>query len=458
MRIDATTLAALNRQQLEALCARIELEGLQRALDSRRSAKKLRPEIPDKLQFLFESAPIKVARGGRGSGKSQSFARALLYEADDHYERVLCTRQFQSSIRDSVHQLLRQQILALGQEEWEITDREIRHTRTKSEFIFKGLQFHVEEVKSLEGITKTWIEEGQTLTQDGIDILLPTIFRDRHGRSELWISYNPEEEQAPVETNFVQNRMPGTIVSDLLTYRDNPWFPSGLEQLRAHAEDMAIKHNDYDAYNWIWEGMFRRLSEAVVFWRRVRAEPFPDPPGDTYFYHGADWGFANDPTALIRCYMTEEADGKHLWIDREVYGWRTSLDETPALFDQIETARHWPIYGDNARPETIQFMADRGFDISAAPKWSGSVEDGIEYLKSFVCIHIHSDNCPNLVQEAKLYSYKVDQKRIDPRTNEPLILPKVIDAWCHGWDATRYSLADFITSKGQALWLARDLA
>lgn len=447
-------LKKLSREELEKIYARATLKKLQTLKEHKdaeiqtqaRGLGKLinnkqaffnamRKRIPTKFSDIFNDYTFKVARGGRGSAKSHSFAQGLIAYAITGRERILCTRQFQNSIKESVHQTLKQQIEKVGLEDYfNITKDSISCPHTGSEFLFKGLQLHPEEIKSLEGITKTWMEEGQSTSQAGFDILLPTIFRT--DKSELWITYNQENEDDPVDV-FVKSDPPKSLIIDV-NWRDNPWFPALLDELRKHAYALAEETGDWSAYNWIWEGKYRLLSDSIVFWRRVIVEDFEDdPPPGTIFYHGADWGFANDPTVLIRCYEVETYEGTHLYIDREAYGYRTALDETPDLFEQISTSRRWPIYGDASRPETIHFLKQRHFNISSAEKWQGSVEDGVEFLKSYTKIHIHRTNCPNITEEAKLYSYK-----LDPKTKK--VLPVLVDAWNHGWDATRYALVDLI--------------
>ena len=116
------------------------------------------------------------------------------------------------------------------------------------------------------------------------------------------------------------------------------------------------------------------------------------------------------------------------------------MDETPALFDIIDTARKWPIKADNARPETISFMKRRGFNISAAKKWQGSIEDGIEFLKSFdIVVH---PRCKHMIDEFSHYSYKVDKQTGD-------VLPIIVDSFNHLCDSLRYALSDLIKGRGQ---------
>jgi hypothetical protein len=177
------------------------------------------------------------------------------------------------------------------------------------------------------------------------------------------------------------------------------------------------KERDYEAYLNIWEGECKKHSNALIFAGRFKVEDF-DTPLDARFYQGADWGFAKDPTTLIRCFMQDRT----IYIDREAWGVGVDLDETPALFDTIDTARKWPIKADNARPETISFMKRRGFHISGAKKWAGSIEAGIEFLKAYdIVIH---PRCRHTIDEFNNYSYKVDKQTGD-------VLPVIVDAWNH---------------------------
>jgi phage terminase large subunit len=156
---------------------------------------------------------------------------------------------------------------------------------------------------------------------------------------------------------------------------------------------------------------------------------------------GADWGFANDPTALVRSWMHDE----RLFIDFEAFGYKTEIDETPALFDRVPGARIWPIKGDPARPETISYMRRQGFNITGAEKWEGCVEDGITHLKGFRQIVIH-ERCKHMQDERRLYRYKVD-----PKTQE--VLPLIVDKHNHGWDSVRYSLDGYIQRRGvNSVW------
>lgn len=396
--------------------------------------------VPPVYEPIFDETKRYIGcRGGRGAGRSWAAALKLVAKARSVNNcRILCTREYQTSIRESVHQDLKNQINRIGAaNEFQITDRSIKCLLTGSEFLFKGLRHDPDGIKSLSGLTDVWIEEAHSVSAMSLLILDPTIGRDAPAGSEFIATWNTEDPDAPIEKFFKDVDPEDRIIVDS-NYSDNPFFPAVLEKQRANAERIANENGDWDAYNWVWLGEYRKISDAIVFGRRIVVEEF-ETPDKARFFHGADWGFANDPTALVRCFMTKQENGMHLWIDQESFGTHVELDETPALFDKIPTARQWSIKADGSRPETISYIKKKGFKIEAAEKWPGSVEDGIAYLKSFIKIHIHP-RCRRMIEEAKLYSYKKDRV-----TGE--VLPILVDAYNHGWDATRYSLDGYITSR-----------
>lgn len=374
------------------------------------------------FEDLFRPARYKVYYGGRGGGKSWMVARALLIKGLDRKVRVLCAREFQTSIADSVHKLLSEQIDALGFSNW----YEVQKTRivgtSGTEFIFKGLRHNVQEIKSTEGVDYCWIEEAQSVSEESWGVLVPTI---RQADSEIWMTFNPQDDDDPTYKKFVLNPPPGAIVRKV-SWRDNPHFPKVLRD-----EMEYLQRVDQDAYAHIWEGETRTISDAVILRGKVEVRPFETPPVER-FYFGADWGFSQDPTVLVRCFVLD----KTLYIDQEAYAIGCDIDKTPALFDRVPESRKWPIYADSARPETISYMKRAGFNISAAEKWSGSVEDGIAFLRSFERIVIH-ERCKHAAEEARLYKYKVDQ-----RTGE--VLPVIVDANNHVMDALRYAISKLV--------------
>ena len=687
-------------------------------------------QFAPKFRDIFQPARYKVFHGGRGGGKSHAVAVALLAIAYSRPVRVLCAREYQVSIADSVHKLLSDKIAELGLASYFTVTRTGITSVTGSEFIFKGLHHNISEIKSLEGIDYAWVEEAHSVSRESWDLLIPTI---RKENSEIWLTFNPMSPDDETYKRFVLHPPSGALVVKV-GWQDNPWFPKTL-----HAEMERCRAVDPDAYAHIWGGEPRVISDAQIFKGRYEVTPF-ETPDKARFFHGVDWGFAClggdtlvttdngdvpirdikagdrvltrdgyrkvlhaqgngykkvydvdfgygvhiiatgdhriftndgwkevehlkgheeicmmkssltarfingirtaniriistgntggqeritnikpytgrygniikalsrkaaqsitlmgtrlitalkiwhvsllksirgyiirtslevsrkkkckgienftdtprktgrsaekslcglhrkeevfvksaesllrlrtcirnfaariagkgttcgiarwnipangaarslwrqltgsherhvlrnvpiklslrqekeevfditvengeyfangilvhncDPTALVRMFIQDDI----LYIDAEAYGTGIELDETPALFDTIPTSRHWPIKADSARPETISFMARKGFRISAAKKWAGSVLDGIALLKSFTRILIHP-RCKHTAEEFRMYSYKVDRANGD-------ILPVPVDAWNHAIDAARYALDGYVKRSG----------
>ena len=395
-------------------------------------------EILEPFQFLIDTpAPFKGLYGGRGGAKSFAMADAILIDSFRDRHRIACLREIQASIKESTHALLKARIGEHGMGDYfKVTETSIVNRNTGSDFFFKGLKTSSAEIKSTYGITRALVEEAEPVSAKSWEILLPTV---RTAGAEIWAAWNPVEESNATDKLWRKNPPTGAIVK-YVTWRDNPYFPANLNQQR-----LDMLRDDPVLYEHIWEGGYRKISEAVIFKNRVEIHDFPDAPRGTRFYFGADFGFSQDPSTLIRMYITVNEDGsEELWIDREAWG-APELDEMAAFYDAIEGSRQWPIKGDNSRPETISFLSARGFMIDAAKKWAGSIEDGITHLKSFKVIHIHKTLCPNMAREARSYCYKIDK--------QGNILPIPVDKDNHGWDAVRYGLDDFISDRGGiAIW------
>ena len=344
--------------------------------------------------------------------------------------RAVCIREIQKSLEQSVKRLIEDKIRDLGVGHlFKVLDKEIR-TAGGGLIIFQGMQNHTaESIKSLEGYDIAWVEEAQSLSKRSLQLLRPTI---RKANSELWFGWNPFSPDDPVDELLRgANRIENAIVVEA-NWRDNPFFTDVLRE-----EMLADRARDSDDFDHVWEGGYLTISDAIIFRKRVLVEAF-ETPLDARFYYGADWGFANDPTVLVRSFIKEN----RLYIDREKYGYHVEIDDTPALFDEIPGAREWPIKADGARPETISYIRRQGFNVTAADKWPGSVEDGIAHLKAFERIVIH-EKCPQMQIEARRYSFKVDKQ-----TGQ--VLPMIVDAWNHGWDSVRYSLDGYIQRRGGA--------
>lgn len=219
-------------------------------------------QFPAKLKPLFQPRRYKVLHGGRGGAKSWGVARALLIQGAAQPIRVLCAREFQNSIKDSVHKLLSDQIEALGLAEfYEIQATVIRGVNG-TEFAFEGLRHNVTRIKSYEGVDRVWVEEAQTVSKSSWDLLIPTI---RKPGSEIWITFNPEFEDDETFARFVLHPPASAWVCEI-NYRDNPWFPDVLED-----ERLELKARDPESYDHVWEGKCRRWLEGAIYATELRA-------------------------------------------------------------------------------------------------------------------------------------------------------------------------------------------
>lgn len=370
---------------------------------------------------LWQQARYKGAHGGRGSGKSHAFAEMLVIRATSQKGlRAVCVREVQKSLKNSVKLLVEDKIKSLGVSHlFEVLEAEIK-TPGGGVIMFQGMQNHTaDSIKSLEGFDVAWIEEAQSLSQRSLDLLRPTI---RKPGSELWFSWNPGKPTDPVDVLLRGENPPRDAVVIEVNWHDNPHLP---EELRAEQEDDQAR--DPDKWAHVWGGHYSLNSEARVF-RNWTVREFTAPANAVHRF-GADWGFAVDPTVLVRCHV----EGRTLFVDHEVSEVGCEIDKTPALFDKIEGSRKWLIRADSARPETVSYMKRQGFRITTAIKGPGSIEDGVEFLRSFdIVVH---PRCKNVVNELTLYAYKVDD-----HTGE--ILPVLDDKNNHTIDALRYALEE----------------
>lgn len=370
------------------------------------------------MRPLWKSrAHHKVAKGGRGSGKSWDVAERFMTLALREQCKILCTRDVQNTLSDSVLATLKRVIEHHGLEEAFEQTRHGLRCKNGSLFLFRGLQ-DPHNIKSLENVKYCWVEEAQRVSRSAMDILMPTIRADG---SEIWWVYNPENESDPVHQEFAIGERPDCEVVTC-NWRDNPYFPDVLK-----AELEYDRGNDYEKYLWVWEGHTRTISDAQVFRHKFRVAEFQTPQ-DARFYYGADWGFSQDPTALVRCFIRN----KVLWIDYEAYGTGVDIDQLPALFRAVPGSDTWPIIADSERPDTISYMRKHDYNIRGAKKGKGSVEDGVQFIRSFRGVVIHP-RCEHTAEEFRTYSYKTD------RITEE-ILPVLEDKNNHAIDALRYAL------------------
>lgn len=391
-------------------------------------------QLPIYALCLFKKCRYKVLYGGRGAARSWSVARALLLRAAKSRLRILCTREMQSSLRDSVHQLLRDQIELMGIPGYRVMEREIRHVNG-SLFLFEGLRHNVQKIKSLEGIDICWVEEAERISKESWDVLIPTIRKDG---SEIWITFNPDLENDNTYVRFVK-RKPNDAIILHVNWNDNPWLTDVLREEKDYAYSIDPESADH-----IWGGELRKVSDAQILRHKWVIQEFIVPfiedanhqriPLWDGPYQGMDFGFANDPFAAVRCWVHERT----LYVEYELFKLHLEIDHaTAACIDAIPAFERYTTRADSSRPDSISFLSRHGLArIVPCVKHPNSVEDGIAHLRSYEQIIINP-RCKNVIDECKRYSYKVD-----PRSGD--ILPIVVDKHNHGIDALRYALQPLI--------------
>jgi phage terminase large subunit len=398
--------------------------------------------LPPKLVPIFTpprgAVQYRALYGGRGSAKSFSAAKMAAVWGYAERLRILCTREFQASIKESFHAELK---AAIESEPWLAANYDVGvdylKGRNGTEFIFRGLRRNEQSIKSLAKIDLTIVEEAEDVPETAWLALEATVFRQPG--SELWPLWNPRDEGSPVDKRF-RKSPPSNALIEEINWRDNPFFPAGLETLRKREQERL----DPATYAHVWEGAYLANSHAQVFHGKVHVEEFDPGPEWDGPYYGGDFGFSQDPTAAVEVWR----HGQDLWIRREMFAKGLEPEHTPpAVTGAIPGFEQQVSRWDNSRPESIATMKRHGLPRAAScDKWSGSVEDGIAFLRGHARIVIHPD-CTNMQREARLYSYKVNDAG-DPTT-------KIVDAHNHGWDAVRYAVGPLVKRKASSSILLR---
>jgi len=385
-------------------------------------------KLPAKLAPVFAPARGQLryrgAHGGRGSGKSFNFAKMAAVFGYAEKLRILCTREFQVSIKESFHAELKN---AIASEPWLAAayDVGIDYIRghNGTEFIFRGLRHNMGSIKSMAQIDICIIEEAEDVPEASWIDLEPTI---RAPKSEIWTIWNPRTDGSPVDKRFIKATPPRSCIVEM-NYWDNPFFPQELEELRQQ------QHRTFDdaTYAHIWEGKYLTRTDAQIFAGKYRVEEFE--PHEKLWdgpYYGLDFGFSQDPTAGIKAWV----HNRKLYVEYEAGRTGLELDDTADyLAQRIPGIDKAVIRCDNARPESISFIKRNGLPrAKPCEKGKGSVEDGIAFIKSFDEVVIHP-RCKQTISEFRLYSYKVDRLSGD-------VLDTIVDSNNHFIDALRYAL------------------
>lgn len=401
-------------------------------------------ELPPKLLPVFSAARgdkrYRVAYGGRGSGKSYSFALMAAVFGYAEKLRILCTRELQVSIKESMHAELANVIRSVPwlEAHYEVGQAYIRG-RNGTEFMFRGLRHNMSSLKSMAQIDLCIVEEATDVPMASWRDLEPTI---RAPKSEIWVVFNPRYRTDPVDEMFIQNTPPRAAIAKL-NYADNPWFSSVLEEQRRHAQ----KVMDDAIYRWVWKGDYLEATDAQVLRGKFIVQEF-EPDQDKWDgpMYGVDWGFSADPTAALRAWVKDN----NLYVDYEYSCVGLELDATAdALANSVPGIEAHVARADCARPETISYVKRNGLPkLQAAPKWPGSVNDGVAHLKSYEQIIIHP-RCTKLLDECRLYSYKVNRLTGD-------VMPEIQKGNDHLIDALRYALSPLIRRKKRTVIYSGD--
>lgn len=390
----------------------------------------LNASFPDKLLFVFDQARYKVAHGGRGSGKSWAFARALLIQAVSKKLRILCTREIQKSIKDSVHRLLSDQIVELGlTNQFEILETEIRCPHD-GEIIFAGLANHtVESIKSYEGIDIVWIEEAQTVSKKSWDILIPTI---RKPGSEIWVTFNPVLDTDETWKRFVENTPPDSIVVQV-NWSDNPWFPEVLEMERKHSS--ATNPEDYEN---IWEGKCRSAVQGAIYAGEVATATqegrICGVPYDHRLKAHAIWDLGwNDSMSII---IVQRAPTEIRVIDYIEDSFKTldyyagKLKAMPLNWGYDWLPHDGMTKDFKTGKSTAEILKAFGRKTKQTPNIG--IENGIKAARqTFGRIYFDKNKAARLVECLKRY-----RRAVSSTTNEPGA--PVHDEYSHGADSFRY--------------------
>jgi len=396
-------------------------------------------EISEPLEFLWDPHRYKVAFGGRDSTKSWGFASNLIAMGHEKPTRILCAREIQKTINQSVLKLLGDTIKRMELSDFYDVQKNAIYHENGTEFLFAGLKHNVDNITSTEGIDIVWVEEARNVSEDSWSVLIPTI---RKSGSEIWITFNPKLATDPTFVRFVAPYIEHIqrqgfyqdkrIHVQKINYDDNPWLS---DETRNEIE--FDRNRDHDRYLHVWEGECVVHNEARIFNNWEVDETIEPEPG-TEFLFGADWGFAKDPTVLIRMWLDKSINT--LFIDQEAWGIGVEIDDTPELFDTVDGSRKYTIRADSARPETISYMKRAGFKIIKAKKGPGSVEEGIVFLQSYT-IKIHP-RCKHTIDDFTFYSWKTHKLTGD-------ILPEPVDADNHSIDSARYGTEPLWSKTGR---------
>jgi phage terminase large subunit len=349
-------------------------------------------EIPVEYKGLFDTTWREAAIwGGRFSLKSHTVARYLLIRARQEKTRVACFREFQNSITESSHQLLADLIKQYGMTDFEVTNNAIINKLNGSDFLFKGLYLNEQSIKSIEGIDIAWVEEAQTVTKNSLEVLTPTVRKDK---SQIIYTYNRLLEDDPVHQRLVIEGRPNTLKINVnydiaLKYG---WMP---EVLRLEMEDDKVNRPALYKHKWLGEpsNVERKIYKN---WNIIESLPH-EAKLERY---GLDFGYTNDPTTIIGLY---KYNGGYI-LDEKCYLKGLSNRQ---IADTLKGLEQGLIIADSAEPKSIDEIKAYGLNIQPAVKGQGSKTRGINYVQDQKISVTQSSQ--NIIREYRTYLWKADK-------------------------------------------------
>lgn len=373
-------------------------------------------EIPVEYKPLFDTWWREAAvYGGRFSLKSHTVARVLLILAREKKIRVACFREFQNSIADSSHQLLADLIKTYEMSEFIVTNNSIVNKLNGSDFLFKGLYHNEQSIKSIEGIDIAWVEEAQTVSRESLEVLTPTV---RNPGSKIIYTYNRLLEDDPVHTRLVTEGRPNTLVINVnydiaLKYG---WMP---DSIRLEMEDDKEKRPSLYRHKWLGEP---NSLERKIYTNWVILDGVPD--GAKLERRGLDYGYTNDPTAIVDVY---KYNGGYVLDERIFRKGMSNKQIADVLLGFDESL----VVADSAEPKSNDEIKMYGINIVGSQKGQGSVNQGIQLIQGLQ-ISVTKRSI-NLIKEYYNYLWMTDKDGKIINVPEP--------GYDHCMDAARYAIS-----------------